>query len=51
MKTGNKTLSSQFAELKHGIATVTDDARRAILEQKHQQLLTEADETLGLILI
>ncbi|EJD73922.1 hypothetical protein LOAG_18690 [Loa loa] len=49
MRTGNKILSSQFTELKQGIATVADDARRAILEQKHQQLLIEADATFGKI--
>lgn len=47
MNTGNETLCSQYAELKQGIATVADDARRAILQQKHQQLLVEADETFG----
>uniref|UniRef100_A0A0R3RJ83 INCENP_ARK-bind domain-containing protein n=1 Tax=Elaeophora elaphi TaxID=1147741 RepID=A0A0R3RJ83_9BILA len=47
MKTGDKMLSSQFAELKQGIATVADDARRAILEQKHQELLIESDATLS----
>lgn len=45
MKAGNKMLSSQFAELKQGIAAVADDARRAILEQKHQQLLIEAEDS------
>ncbi|KAK6107085.1 hypothetical protein QQG55_26820 [Brugia pahangi] len=49
MKTGSKMLSSQFTELKKGIAMVADDARRAILEHKHQQLLTEADQTFGKI--
>uniref|UniRef100_A0A1I8EMY8 Uncharacterized protein n=1 Tax=Wuchereria bancrofti TaxID=6293 RepID=A0A1I8EMY8_WUCBA len=49
MRTGSKMLSSQFTELKKGIAMVVDDARRTILEQKHQQLLIEADQTFGKI--
>lgn len=47
MKQGNSALSSQFAALKKGIATLTDEARRTMLEEKHKQLLNEAGETFG----
>ncbi|VDK40551.1 unnamed protein product [Gongylonema pulchrum] len=45
METGNTLLSNQFADLKRGIASLADDARRATLEEKHKQLLLEAGET------
>ncbi|VDN05378.1 unnamed protein product [Thelazia callipaeda] len=49
MQIGNTSLRSQFNDLKRGIAMVTDDARRSTLEQKHKQLLKEANQTFGTI--
>uniref|UniRef100_A0A915BSK8 Microtubule-associated protein futsch n=1 Tax=Parascaris univalens TaxID=6257 RepID=A0A915BSK8_PARUN len=44
IKTGNTALSSQFADLKKGISSVADDARRSALEEKHRNIMHETGD-------
>ncbi|VDM42114.1 unnamed protein product [Toxocara canis] len=44
IKAGNTQLSTQFEDLKKGIASVADDARRNALEERHKNLLNETGD-------
>ncbi|MFH4982167.1 hypothetical protein AB6A40_008876 [Gnathostoma spinigerum] len=42
IKTGSEALSSQFADFRKGIESVTDEAKRKAMEEKHKNLIGDS---------
>ena len=47
IRSGTNTLTTQVEDLKKGIASVADDAKRAALEDKNKDLLAKTGEVFG----